>query len=120
MMVLPPVDVVAQPLTVNLDVYQGDDFYLDLTVTDSVGNPVNMAGWVAAAVVRAAPGTRIVATFTCNVDTVNTNVLHLLLPHSEAMNLQRKGVWDCQVTQLSGTILTLVAGSVSAGLQVTV
>ena len=117
--VLPPVNVVTVPLTVNLDVYQGDDFYLDLTVQDSLGNPIGLSGWTVQSTVRPAPGAKVVATFTGTVDTVNNTVIHLHLPHVEAQNLQRKGVWDCQVVDLSGNVLTLVAGTVTASLEVT-
>jgi|SRR5215472_2534860 len=113
-----PIEAGGLPLAVNLTVYQGDDFFLDLSVTDSGGNPVNMTGWVPSAQVRGAPGSAVVATFTCSVDQTNTNVVHLWLPHLQSMNLARRGVWDCQVDD-AGVITTLVAGTVSAVMEVT-
>jgi hypothetical protein len=109
-------EVFAQPYPVNLTIYQGDDFFLYLTVTDTLGNPINMDGWTAAAQVRAAPGTQVIAAFTA---TTSANQVALQLPHLEAMKLPRKAVWDCQVTDLAGVVTTLVAGKVAATPEVT-
>jgi hypothetical protein len=114
-----PVLVGNLPLAVNLSLYQGDDFWLDLTVTDTGGNPVNLSAYTPTAVIRGAPGSPTVAAFTCTVDTTNTNVVHLWLPHLQSMLLNRRGVWDCQVEQ-SGAVTTLVAGTVTTSLEVTV
>jgi hypothetical protein len=111
------VEIVTLPLAVNLTIYQGDDFFLYLTVTDTLGNPINMDGWTAAAQIRAAPTTQVIAAFT---GSTTANQVALQLPHLEAMKLPRKAVWDCQVTDLAGVVTTLVAGKVTATPEVTV
>jgi hypothetical protein len=114
------IEVVTGPQTVNLTVYQGDDFFLYLTVTDLNNNPVPMVGWTAAAQVRAAPGTPVVATFTASIDVTVTNRVNLRLPHLEAVKLPRKARWDCQVIDPNGVVTTLVAGSVEGTQEITV
>jgi hypothetical protein len=113
------VEVVTGPQAVNLTIYQGDDFFLYLTVKDGAGNPVHMTGWTAAAQVRAASGSPVIATFTASIDATVNNQVDLQLPHLQAMLLPRKAVWDCQVTDLNGVVTTLVAGKVTTAPEVT-
>jgi hypothetical protein len=113
------VEVVTGPQAVNLTIYQGDDFYLNLTVKDANNNPINMTGWTVAAQVRAAPGSAVVATFTAAIDATVTNQVDLHLPHLQAMKLPRKAQWDCQVTDLNGVVTTLAAGKVTVTPEIT-
>ena len=106
----------ALPLPVNLLLYEGDDFFLDLTVTDSLGAAVDMTGATPTAQIRDVPDSpTLLATFTC---TTTTNVIHLHLPAAEAAKLSAPAaVWDCQIA--TPNILTLVAGTVTVTPQVT-
>jgi len=97
------------PLAVDLVLYRGDDFYLDVAVTDDAGQPFTLAGYTPAAQVRqTTDAAEIVATF---VATVSTNVVHLHLTAAVAVGLT-DGVWDVQVTSAAGEVTTLAFGAV--------
>jgi hypothetical protein len=107
--------VTALPTVVNLNLYAGDDFYLDLTVTNPDGSAADLSTAVATAQVRAhtsAPDPPL-ATFTA---TIAGNVIHLHL-HSVDTATLTAGVWDCQIA--TPDITTLVAGSVTVTGEVT-
>jgi hypothetical protein len=106
------------PIVVNLGLYQGDDFFLDLTVTDSSNNPINLSSYTPEAQIRGSPGAMVMAAFTATVDATTTNLIHLHLPHLQSMLLQRNAVWDCQITDSVGTVTTLVSGKVTTTLEV--
>ena len=112
----PPATITAQPATINLVIYQGDDFYLDLTVTDAVGAAADLTGATASAQVRLTAGAidPPAATFTA---TITTNVIHLHLPTTESTKLHSSAVWDCQIA--TPDITTLAAGTVTVTAQVT-
>ena len=107
------------PTPVNLALYQGDDFYMDLTVDNPDGTPADLTGAVASALIRSAPGAADppMATITATVD-VALSVVHLHLPHTEAANLAAGGAaWDCQIA--TPDVTTLAAGRVTVTAQVT-
>jgi hypothetical protein len=104
------------PTAVNLAVYQGDDLYLDLAVTNA-GQPADLTGYTAAAQIRATPvDTTILATFSV---TIAASTVHLHLAHTDARNLTGQAVWDCQLTDPTGNISTIAAGSVAVTADVT-
>lgn len=111
-----PTTITAGPQVVNLVLYQGDDFYLDLTVTDSLDQPVDLTDATATAQIRASAGAADPpeATFTA---TTETNVIRLHLPANESAKLHGSAVWDCQIA--TPDITTLVAGTVAVTQQVT-
>ena len=115
---VPPPETITQlPAVVNLVIYQGDDFYLDLTVTDAGGGPADLTGFTATAQVRSTPGSTVdppMATFTC---TIAGDVIHVHLPNSEAAKLNNPAAWDCQIEATD--VITLVYGKVTVTLQVT-
>jgi hypothetical protein len=115
----PPVLVSMLPVTVNLKLYQGDDFYLDLTVTNPDGTPADLTGYTAQAQIRTAVGAPDPpeASFTASVDT-SASIIHLHLPHTEAEKLTA-GVnyWDCQIS--STEWFTLAAGKVTVTGEIT-
>lgn len=109
-----PVTITALPQVVNLNLYQGDDFFLDITVTDSQGQPVDLSGSTSTAQIRkSAADATIMASFTV---TPEGNVLHLHLVGADAAVLT-SGVWDAQID--TGAVTTLVAGTVSITNEVT-
>lgn len=118
-MTMAPVLISTLPVTVNLKLYQGDDFKLDLTVTDPDGTPADLAGMTAAAVIRLTVGAPDPpeATFTATIDP-GGDIVHLHLPHTEASKLA-PGVcyWDCQISATE--TYTLAAGKVTVTGQVT-
>jgi hypothetical protein len=105
----PPQSIDALPLTVNLSLYAGDDFYLDLTVTNPDGTEADLEGMAARAQIRRKAGDDdALAAFDVDLE---GNVIRLHLTSSASQGLSGKGVWDCQLTD--GTVATLTAGRVS-------
>jgi hypothetical protein len=106
------------PTPVPLELWRGDDFPLDLTVTNYDGSAANLTGATAAAQVRiSATDTVAAAVFTA---TISGNVVHLKLPHAESVKLLAgTATWDCQLTQATGDVVTLAAGNVLVKGQVT-
>jgi uncharacterized protein YfaS (alpha-2-macroglobulin family) len=111
----PAQSVGSLPQVVNLVLYEGDDFYLTLTVTDVDGGPVDFSGATAMAQVRTTVSDPSDVAF---VPTISGNEIELHLPSTATTGL-RSGVWDCQVTYESGDVQTLAHGSVTVTPQVT-
>jgi hypothetical protein len=110
--------VTVLPLTVNLNIYQGDDFYLDVLVTDADSNPINVTNMSPMSQIRTVPdGPSILASFTCTVDATTTNLIHLHLAATDSNSLPANCVWDLQLSQPDVT--TVAAGTVNVTLQVT-
>jgi hypothetical protein len=117
-----PVNISGLPQTVNLALYEGDDFWLDLTVSDAAGGPADLTGMVAKSQIRKTASEvadQLLATFDC---VIAGNIVHLHLPSSAAAMLSQSGVWDCQIatTGAPPLITTLAAGAVTVTPQVTV
>jgi hypothetical protein len=121
--VIPPVagspeTVVALPQIVDLDIYQGDDLYIDLVVTNNDGSIPDLTPYTPSAQIRPVPDSpTLLAAFDCTVD---GNTVHLHLPGGAASNLN-PGVnaWDCQIESADPNIFTLVYGTVTVTGQVT-
>lgn len=105
-----PVTVIdALPMPVDLLLYRGDDFFLDIDCSGPEGEPADLDGYSAAAQVRRQPDDAdVMAEFECWVE---DSTVGLHLPHLEAQKLvPGASAWDCQ---LSGpVVLTLVYGRV--------
>jgi hypothetical protein len=111
-----PVRITAQPLEVDLLIYQGDDFYLDVTVTNPDGSTPDLSGADPMAMIRVHPADPdVVAQFDITVDT--GGLLHLHLPTDQSSLLPLNSVWDLQLTVPD--VITLVAGAVTATREVT-
>jgi hypothetical protein len=108
----------ATPQAVPLTLYRGDDFFLDLEVTDPGGAAADLTGATAEAQIRAsAADVAVLASFDA---TVTGNVVSLHLPSVEAANLTTKtAAWDCQLTDSDGIVSTLAAGPVTITADVT-
>jgi hypothetical protein len=106
------------PLAVDLILYRGDDFYVDLTLTDEAGDPWDLTGWTAASQIRpSAESDQVLASFTA---TIEANVIGLHLPHDQAQALTPGASrWDVQITDPTDRVLTLVAGAVTVTADVT-
>lgn len=113
--------VTALPVQVDLVLYRGDDFYLDIAVTDSSNAALPMTGKTPAAQIKAADTDPApLASFTCTVDTTTTNIIHLHLANADSALLPDAAVWDCQITDdSSNDILTLVSGAITTSGDVT-
>jgi hypothetical protein len=88
------------PITQPLKLYKGDDFFLDLIITNADGTDKDLSAAVPSAQIRSAPNADdIIASFQAIVD---GNVIHLHLVHSEATNLtQATCAWDVQIADRS-------------------
>jgi hypothetical protein len=94
------------PAAVDLGLYQGDDFSMTLSVTDTAGNPIDIsAGTVAAQIRSSRTSTTVAGTFTT---TVNVNVVTLALSAAESTSLPQLCVWDCVLTE--NAVVTTLAG----------
>ena len=114
-MATPRIAVGTLPSPVDLSLYQGDDFYLDLTVTNSDGSPADLTGATPKAQIRTtAADATVLAEF---VATITTNVIHLHLTAALTAPLSGPAVWDCQIT--TPDVVTLVAGTVTIRPEVT-
>lgn len=110
--------VTVLPSTVNLVIYQGDDFYLDVSVTDSASNPVNVTSMSPMSQIRTSPNApAILASINAVVDATVTNLIHLHLNAIDSNSLPVNCAWDLQLSQPSVT--TIAAGTVSVTPQVT-
>jgi hypothetical protein len=111
-----PVDVSALPVTVNLKLYEGDDFTLALIVSNPDDTPADLTGCTPLAQIRATPGDiDPIAVFVASVagDTVN---LHLA--GADSATLTAAAVWDCQITDTAGYVTTLAAGTIAVTAEV--
>ena len=117
MTTLPPITVGNLPQQVNLQLYEGDDFNMTLTVTDNNGLSIDLTGGTAGAQVRINTDD---ATILASFDTsVAENVISLHLAGADTTSLPLKTVWDCEIVAPDGTITTLVAGSINMTSEVT-
>lgn len=113
------ITVNAIPQAVDLLLYQGDDFFLDVTVNNADGTPFTMTGWVPKAQIRPTPPDEtVVAELTC---TAASNVVSIHLLHVDsALLTEPLYAWDVQVTHTAdGVVTTLCYGIVNMTLEVT-
>lgn len=105
------------PPRVDLALYQGDDFFLRITI-DVSASPVDLTTYTPKAEIRATPGSDVVlASFTCVV--VNPVVLELHLTSAQSTDLPATCAWDVQITDTAAVVTTLVYGSVAVMKEVT-
>jgi hypothetical protein len=108
---VPATSISALPQEVDLLLYSGDDFSLTLTLKNPDGSITDLTGASAKAQVRttAADG-NIAASFIC---TISSNVITAHLTGTSSQSLVGNYVWDCQITNSSGSVKTPVAGTVT-------
>lgn len=106
------------PETVDMNLYRGDDFAFQLTVTNADDTPADLTGETAEAQIRQTEDAADppAATFTC---TITTNVITLSLSNTQTRTLPPTGRWDCQLVSSSGSIRTIVRGAVTVTPDVT-
>ena len=106
----------SMPAPVNLLLYQGDDFYLELTLSGSGG--IDLTTYVPKAEIRTTvDASSVLATFVSIIADPTTIRLHL--PHAQAELLTADAVWDVQITDPAGLVTTVAYGSVTLTKQVT-
>lgn len=106
------------PTQVNLTIYQGDDFFLNVVVAMTSG-VVDLTGYTPKAEIRTNAGApTVLATFAAEIANANTVSLHL--DHAQSTLLNNNAVWDIQITDPTGLVTTLACGTVTVMKQVTV
>lgn len=98
-------------------IYQGDDILLDVIVTDEAGAGMDLTGYTPKAQIRLTPpDATVLAEFVC---TVEANVIHLVLAHTDSAAITTACAWDVQITSAGGAVRTLAYGAVKPTLEVT-
>jgi hypothetical protein len=112
------VSVSALPETVNLKIYQGDDFVLKLMMINrDTGEATDLTGTVVTAQVRLTPAdTAIVASFFASV---TNNEIYLSLNSADTRTMTGPYVWDCQVVWPDTMVTTIAGGKLTVSDEVT-
>jgi hypothetical protein len=105
-------------LNEDLEVYQGDDISVTVTVRNADGTPATLTGYTAKAQVRktSADFGPVMAEFTC---TIQTNVISLSLSNAQTVLLAGPHYWDVQIKSPGGSVTTLVRGRLLATEEIT-
>lgn len=103
----------------NIIIDQGTDFTTTLNVTDTDGNPVDLTGYTGAAQIRKHYSSA--TSFDFEVATGNTSGEVVLSMNASVSNTIPYGrfVYDCELTDSSGSISRIVEGMVTISPQVT-
>jgi hypothetical protein len=110
--------VTVLPAEINLNIYQGDDFFLDLTVTDQNSNPLDVTNSNVMSQIRASTSSpNLLANISITIDGTTVGLIHMHLAASDSNNLPPSCVWDVQFS--SPSIQTIAAGTVTVTPQVT-
>jgi hypothetical protein len=105
------------PDTVNLRIYGGDDIGFSISVYDEHGQDADLTGATVRAQIRTTVEAEEVAgEFDPDLD---GNVIRMHLTNSTTAALPRSTVWDCELTDSSGWVTTLVAGEIDTTPSVT-
>lgn len=109
------------PLGVDLNLYAGDDFYVDLSVTDAgTGGPIDLTGYTPQAQIRTTTeSSTVLAEFEC---TLGESTVALRLHHDDTAMLPPNAVWDVQIMSgdpVDSRITTLAYGKVKTTAEVT-
>lgn len=106
------------PATINLVIYQGDDFFFDMQVVDQNSNLIDLTNSQPMSQIRLTPdGPTVLASFVVTIDTGVLGLLHFHLPALQSNLLPLTSAWDVQLS--NPNITTLAAGSVTCEPQVT-
>ena len=106
-----PTAVLAQPESLDLLMYRGDDGALRVTVTAPDGSPADVSGASWLCHVRAqADAAAILATLTVTPVPGDPSSVDVIVSDTISRNLPPAAVWDLQMT-LGTTTQTLLAGS---------
>lgn len=105
------------PATVNLSFWRGDDVFFVVAVSDASGAPADLSGQTPAAQIRAAfTSTDIAATLET---IISGNEIQCHIDNTDTAAVPAAGVWDLQLTDAAGFILTIAQGRVTVTGEVT-
>lgn len=106
------------PEIADLPIYQGDSFGIAVTVRQN-GVPADITGWTAVAQIRRAVADsepEVAAEMTAAVQ--SPEVLLSLTP-AQTVTLSGRYVWDLELTDLAGSVTTVLMGKVNVTAEVT-
>ena len=106
-----------QPASLPLALYRGDSLRFTISLSDQNNVPLDLTGVVAKSEIRDRPAGSIIVPFQCTVTL--PNIINLALLTADSHNLPAQGVWDLQLTYLSGDVATPIAGPVTVTPDVT-
>lgn len=113
-----PVHIAALPLEVDLDLYAGDDFVLDIQVFNPDGSSMDVSSAAPMSMIRLAPEDPTpVRVLIVTVDPDLTGLLHMSIPSVYSTTLPAKCIYDLQLT--IPAVQTLIAGTIVMHPQVT-
>lgn len=108
------------PETVNLAIYQGDDYAANVTVKKADGTPADLTGYSAQAQIRPSLADQAATPAAQFITSINGNVISLVLGHEQTKALTRSAYfWDVQIISPNAWITTLLAGKVAITMEVT-
>jgi hypothetical protein len=108
----------ALPAGVDLVMYAGDDFWVNIKVSDSTGAPVDLTPYTARAQIRSAPRSAVVLG-EFEITKPDTSTLKLYLPGAISKALPGLCAWDVQISDATDVVMTLAAGSLWVAPEVT-
>lgn len=98
---------------------EGADFGIEFTVVDEDGELYDLTGASCAASVRETKDSASSIDFTASIDTA-TSVITLTMAAAVTETFTYwSGYWDCELTELGGTVTRLLEGTVTIVQQVT-
>jgi len=104
-----PTNLLALPATVNLTLYQGDDFTFRLAVYDAARQPADLDGATVRAQIReTAASEQVAGEFQ---PTIAASIINLHLTSAISAGLPARCVWDCEIT-IEGRVTTIAAGTI--------
>ena len=100
-----------------LQLYQGDDYFATVTVTDSSG-PADLSDYTAKAQIRLGSADQSPVLVTIAAAISSPDIL-LSIPASQTLLLSGTYRWDLQLTSSGGVVTTLLSGPVSVQPEIT-
>jgi len=110
---------VQAPGVFNLALYRGDSYRWQARLWEDVagGTPTDLTGATAEAEIRDKSAGTHVAVLDCTV--TPPNLVDVVMTADMWVDVPTKGVWDLQLTMLSGEVRTVLAGTVDVTPDVT-
>ncbi len=110
----------ALPAGVNLVLYAGDDFWVNVHVLSSTGTPVDLTPFTPKSQIRtSARAAAVLAEFEITQPVGDPSTLKLYLPGSISKVLPASCVWDVQITDDADIVMTLASGALEVTPEVT-
>lgn len=110
----------AMPSNHDLYIYKGDYVEIFVVLNDSLGDPLDLTGFTAAAQLKTNYDDSAPVDFECTIDAPLTGEVRIYLPSTSSSTLTPGDyIWDFQVANASGDVRTYLAGDVTVYDEVT-